>query len=545
MLSEKSLKELIDIYKNYRFEPSLINQKEDMAEIINILLEIPFFEEIKKVQGYIKLKNIVYNMNIKLIPKNSLVFLNNEKEHKCYLLLYGLTKEETKIEKNRSFLGRSYICIKNSYFGVFDSLFYINNILTNNEICKKKFIEKLSNFKIFSNIFVNYYNKLFLSYDEEYYSQNEIVYSENDKINGVYLIIEGEFQLFKKIKQKTIKELIKNNNEEINDLKSKSKLFRKIILGEGQEVIINKKKVIEEAVKSPKLNPTNIRFYLNKIPYSLLKLKIGDMFGDLEIIQKFKERKLSVKATGLKNIIWFFPKNIIKEILFKTNNDSFQKLSNYKYEILKKQFNQMKKIQNIRKQFNINNKDFPKIEKEEGESKINNNNLILNIKKIKINKTILEKSKKINTFKDDSFSFITQKYRSIESISPRYKNKTKHNSSLDIKKKIIKYLFNKKNKYNSGGNTHNFSDDNSLISQETPFSLITKKRIATKREFVQRNYRCYSNLKKNKDKIKFFKSYKELLFSNKFINDFNNKTINNNIFKRPSSLDKDIIKKYK
>ena len=64
MLSEENLQKLMDIYKSYKFDPSLIKHKEDIAEIINILLEIPFFSEIKRTKGFIILKNIVHNMNI-------------------------------------------------------------------------------------------------------------------------------------------------------------------------------------------------------------------------------------------------------------------------------------------------------------------------------------------------------------------------------------------------------------------------------------------------------------------------------------------------
>jgi len=197
MLKEESLIKLIDIYKSYNFISSLIKDKKDIHEIINILLEIPFFSGIKREKGYIVLKKIVNNMNIKLIPENTIVYLNNEKEHKCYILLYGITKEEIMNEKNRSILGKMCKCITNSYFGVFESHFYINNILTNVDTLKKNFMTKLRNFKIFSNLFTNHYNKLFLNYDEESYFKNEVVYRENDKINGVYLILEGEFQLYK------------------------------------------------------------------------------------------------------------------------------------------------------------------------------------------------------------------------------------------------------------------------------------------------------------------------------------------------------------
>ena len=539
MLSFKSLQKLIDIYKTYKFEPSLINQKEDISEIINILLEMPFFKEIRKTKGYITLKNIVNNMYIKLFPQNSLVYLNNEKEHKCYILLFGLTKEEEiKTDKNRCFLGKSYKCISNCYYAMFDSLFYINNILRNSEIFKRKFIETINNFKIFSN-FSNHYIKLFLNYDEKYYSQNEIVYKENDKVNGIYIILEGEFQLYKKIKPKSLKNIIKKNNEEINNLKKKSQLFHRIIFGEGQKVLQDKQKIIEETI-NPKEKSTNIRFYLNKSPYSLLKLKVGDMFGDLEIIRKLKERKFSVMATGLKNIIWFFPKNIIEDILIKidNNNTYFQKLSNYKYDILKKQYNKTKIIDNIRRNFNINNIiDYPKTERTE-ESKINNTNntLILNTTKIKINKNMLENSK---TIKKESFNFITQKYRGFENLFQKYINNSKYkykfNSSLDIRKKKLKY-----NKINDQFMYHNFSNDNDSSNRET-FLLLSENKIF-KKKLGEYKCRRFSTLKKNKEKIKFFKSNKDISSLNNNINDLYKKiNVNNN--KKPISFDKDKRKK--
>ena len=260
MLSEENLQKLMDIYKSYKFDPSLIKHKEDIAEIINILLEIPFFSEIKRTKGFIILKNIVHNMNIKIYPNNSVVYLNNEKEHKCYILLYGKTHEMISFEKNRSILGKSYKCDSNCIFGVFDSLFYINNILTNADVMKNNFIAKIKKFKCFSNIFTNHYNKLFLNYDEEYFYKNEIVYREKDKINGLYLIMEGEFQLYKKGKQKSVKNKLKKNNEEISKLKTQSELFHKIIFGDGQKVLHNKNKIIDNILDSNK-NNIKTRFY--------------------------------------------------------------------------------------------------------------------------------------------------------------------------------------------------------------------------------------------------------------------------------------------
>ena len=507
MLSEESLQKLIDIYKSYIFDPSLIKHKEDITEVINILLEIPFFADIKRTKGYIILKNIVNNMKIKHFSKNSIVYLNNEKEHNCYILLKGETNEVVNIEKNRTVLGKCYKCESNCFFGVFDSLFYLNNILTNSDVMINDFIEKIKKFKFFSNIFTNHYNKLFLNYDEEVFYKNEIVYRENDKINGIYLILEGEFQLYRKGREKSLKNKIKNNNEEINKLRAQSQLFHKIIFGEGQKVLFNKNKIINNILDSNKDN-IKTRFYSNKLPYRLLTLKKGDMFGDLEIIQKNKERKLSVKASGLNNIIWFFPKNIIEEILIQINSASFRNLSESKFRIIKKQFSKMEIIENIRKKFNINNKtELFKKEIEREDSKTNNINSILNIKKIAINKNILSKSK-IN---DNNFFFITQKLRSIETISPM-RNKKIIDSSINIKKRILKYLDSRKNK-NIGFNYHNFSDDNSLVDKETAYSLLTEKRIVRKKEFIKKNFRSFSTLHKNQEKIKFYNNKKDNLFS--------------------------------
>ena len=509
MISEENLQKLLDIYKSYKFDPSLIKHKEDIAEIINILLEIPFFSEIKRTKGYIILKNIVHNMNINIYPNNSIVYLNNEKEHKCYILLYGKTHEMISIEKNRSILGKSYKCDSNCVFGAFDSLFYINNILTNADVMKNKFIAKIKKFKFFSNIFTNHYNKLFLNYDEEDFYKNEIVYREKDKINGVYLIMEGEFQLYKKGRQKSLKNKLKKNDEEISKLKTQSELFHKIIFGDGQKVLYNKNKIIDNILESNK-NNIKTRFYSNESPNSLLTLKKGDIFGDLEIIQKYKERKLSVKATGLTNKIWFFPKDIIEEILIQINNTSFQNLSESKFRIIKKQFSKMEVIENIRKKFNINSKIdlLIKKETEKDNCKKNNFNSILNIKKIKINNNFLTKPKISN----NNFFFVTEKLRSIESISP-IKNKKFLDSSINIKKRILKYLESRKNK-GTGFNYHNFSDDNSIIDRDTGYSLLSEKRIVQKNEFLEKNYRSFSTLHKNKEKIKFYKKRKCILFSN-------------------------------
>ena len=526
MLSEESLRKLIDIYRTHKFDISLIKHKEDIRDIINILLEIPFFAEIKKTKGYITLKSIVHNMDIKIIPKNTIVFLNNEKEHKCYILLHGITKEETTTGKNRSYLGKSCKCITNCIFGVLDSIFYINNILTDGNILRKNFIEKIKNFKIFSNIFTNHYKRLFLNYDEEIFGKNEIVYRENDKINGVYLILDGEFQLYKKGKQITLKDKIKKNNEKINKLKEKSDLFHRILFGDGPHILPNKQKIINDIRNDSQKNNIKTLFYKNENPYSLLKLKKGDMFGDLEIIQKYNERKLSVKASGLKNIVWFFPKEIIEAILFQINNTTFQNISESKFTIIKRQFNKMGIIDDIRKKYSVNNKtNISKIENDESK---NNSNVLLNIKKIKIDKNILQKIKtnnaiNMNKIKNDNFCFVTQKIRSLESISS-YRRKYKNNyiSYMNIRKRIINYLDRRKNLNSTGFNYHNFSnDDNSIIEKETPYSLLTEKRIVKKREFIDKNYRSFSTLHKNKIKINYIKNRNSIIFSKNFFNSLN------------------------
>ena len=111
---------------------------------------------------------------------------------------------------------------------------------------------------------------MYLNYDEEYYTKNEIVYKENDSVNGLYLILEGEFQLYKKGKQISV-----------NKLKIQTKLMEKIIFGDGQRIILNKIKIIEQALSKSLDNSNKFGFYLNQLPYPLIKLKVGDIFGDL------------------------------------------------------------------------------------------------------------------------------------------------------------------------------------------------------------------------------------------------------------------------
>ena len=288
----------------------------------------------------------------------------------------------------------------------------------------------------------------------------------------------------------------------------------------------NKQKIINDIRNESQKNYIKTLFYKNKNPYSLLKLKKGDMFGDLEIIQKYNERKLSVKASGLKNIVWFFPKEIIEAILFQINNTTFQNISESKFTIIKRQFNKMGIIDDIRKKYSVNNKtNISKIENDESK---NNSNVLLNIKKIKIDKNILQKIKtnnaiNMNKIKNDNFCFVTQKIRSLESISS-YRRKYKNNyiSYMNIRKRIINYLDRRKNLNSTGFNYHNFSnDDNSIIEKETPYSLLTEKRIVKKREFIDKNYRSFSTLHKNKIKINYIKNRNSIIFSKNFFNSLN------------------------
>ena len=352
---------------------------------------------------------------------------------------------------------------------------------------------------------------MYLNYDEEYYTKNEIVYKENDSVNELYLILEGEFQLYKKGKQISV-----------NKLKIQTKLMEKIIFGDGQRVILNKKKIIEQALSKSLDNSNKFGFYLNQLPYPLIKLKVGDIFGDLEISQKYEKRKLSVKATGLKNIVWFIPKKIVEEILTKIyNNNFFQSISTSKYDILKKQYNKVGLIDCARKKYNINNGSFFKREIED-DNKTNNSSSA--IKKQIIIKNLLNKTKTLSILNDNNtttnmnnFCFLTQRLRYTDNITPKERLGKIGSSSLNVRKKIINYLEQKVKKFNNGFLSHNYSDNNSFNS-DSPYSLLTEKRLLKKKEFMLKNYGNYFGT--HREKIKLSK-IKFKSFSQRNINEIN------------------------
>ena len=413
MLSENSIKKLLLINEIYRNEYATIREKDDIENIMQILTEIPFFEDILKIKGYFCLKRIIMNMKIKLKYKNEIVYKSNEKERKCYILLYGeiekINNKENVSETTRSFFGGiSYQCMKNSYFLLVDTSFYISQILMDVEVFKKEFLSKIRQFKLFSNLIVHHYDLLFLNYDEQIFDKNEVIYKQNDVVNGLYLIKEGEFQIFKKEKKKSINDEILLINEELEDLQKKGKILEKLASDDGRMFKYNKKDIDYNNKKEIK---TKIRFSQNKNASNVIKLKTGEMFGDLEITHKYLKRKYTVLSSALYNKVWYFPKKIIEEIFH--NDDSLSQVSSIKLSLLKKQFNKIKLMQNIREKYNIHNEmnGFRKSSVDSNNTKKNsfeiNNELNNSVNKIK-------NRKNANFVKIRAFSSI---YRPIGNIA--------------------------------------------------------------------------------------------------------------------------------
>ena len=104
---------------------------------------------------------------------------------------------------------------------------YLQNIssseLTNEDINIKikKFQKKLKTFFPFESIKEHDYTRLFLHYDKLFYKNNEIVYKEGQELDGIYLIINGIFEVYKKAIPKNHLEI------ELERLDNKIKFLKK------------------------------------------------------------------------------------------------------------------------------------------------------------------------------------------------------------------------------------------------------------------------------------------------------------------------------
>jgi hypothetical protein len=200
-LSYENYEKLKNIYLNNDNTSSLFS-KTELKNVITLLTTIPYYKNLLLKRGYLCLKKICLNMSIKIFPPQTKVKRYNKERTKYYHLLYG-NIEEFIDNSGRSAL-KSDLTLTECCYAKFNFNNYIE--LTNEDIkiVYKKFENKLKTFYPFVHLLENDYLKLFLSYDELDYILDDIVYKENDEVDGIYLILEGDFEIYKRIIKKDI-----------------------------------------------------------------------------------------------------------------------------------------------------------------------------------------------------------------------------------------------------------------------------------------------------------------------------------------------------
>ena len=103
--------------------------------------------------------------------------------------------------------------------------------LTNGDIKVKhqKFENKLKTFFPFVHLNENDFLNIFLSYDEIDYIIDDIVYKENDEVDGIYLILEGVFEISKKIIKNDISNDLEKVEKSLNFLRKENNYLNHLV----------------------------------------------------------------------------------------------------------------------------------------------------------------------------------------------------------------------------------------------------------------------------------------------------------------------------
>ena len=195
-LSFEEFQKLKNIYSK-NMNTTLLFSKKEINNEISILSLIPFYKKLLLERGYICLKEIVLDMSLKFFPKGSKVQRYNKEKTKFYHLLYGNIEEISDYSGKNTL--KKKLCINDCYFAEFNFQNYMKFINEDINIKITNFVNKIENFFPFENIKENDYMKLYLCYDDFEFKHFDFVYKEGDDVDGIYLIIEGLFEIYKKI----------------------------------------------------------------------------------------------------------------------------------------------------------------------------------------------------------------------------------------------------------------------------------------------------------------------------------------------------------
>ena len=337
MLTESTSNKIQLLYKKYLNDISLFTEK-DLRLLMNYFSEHPLFSEILKTKGFTVFKKILTSIRLKTCEKyDTLVKFDSEK-NMFNILLYGNIKKRNlfkglpkaeKLNKNSGkYLYCVFHCLSNSLFAEIDRHTYMKYLVSDANDLYEKFVGKIKKYSLFSNLPDYQYNNLFLNYQEKKYGPHETIYEEEDKIDGVYLIIKGKCLVLKK----------KINNS--------SPFYQNNFLTIFDNDVNERKK--EQNNNSKSFHPIFAKD--NKNNNVLLTMVPGDIFGDLEINLNNNKREFSVKCGNYnKTKIWYFSLDIIQSII-----NNFKDLSVQKYDIIKTRYEYTNLVNKVKKDNAIN-----------------------------------------------------------------------------------------------------------------------------------------------------------------------------------------------
>ncbi len=225
-LSYENYEKLKNIYLNNDNKSSLFS-KTELKNVITLLTTIPYYKNLLLKRGYLCLKKICLNMSIKIFPPQTKVKRYNKERTKYLHLLYGYIKEYIDYS-GRSALKRE-LCLTDCCYAKFNFENYIN--LTSNDIniSIKNFVNRIKNFFPFQQLNDNDYLKLFLCYDEIDFRIDDYVYKEEEDVDGIYLILEGVFEVNKKLIKKNVSIELINVEKKLKYLKRENKYLNHLL----------------------------------------------------------------------------------------------------------------------------------------------------------------------------------------------------------------------------------------------------------------------------------------------------------------------------
>ena len=148
---------------------------------------------------------------------------------------------ELALQHNDNKRTATMIATKDSVFGYLSKNDY-NNCLRGVEMKKRKNeVNFIMSFSLFDeNNWVNFEKTYFNFFKKEYLSSGQVIINQNDPIDNIYFIMEGQIEITTNLNFKEINQILKQKNKRIKNKKNKNKEIEI-----NQEVIINENNIKE------------------------------------------------------------------------------------------------------------------------------------------------------------------------------------------------------------------------------------------------------------------------------------------------------------